>query len=82
MSQDSHYFSTVEEYGYEDSVVKFDLKRLQLVKHGDFLVMVWGAIWSDGRSELVKCERNINSAKYVSIIQKGLLPIFSSDRMS
>ena len=44
--------------------------------------MLWSATWSDGHSELVECEGNINSAKYVSILQKGQLLIFSSDRMS
>ena len=40
--------------------------------------MVLSAIWSFGWLELVECQSNINSAKYVSILQEGLLPIFSS----
>ena len=44
--------------------------------------MEWGAIWSESPSDLVECEGNINSAKYVSILQEGLLPIFSSGKMN
>ena len=40
--------------------------------------MVWGAIWYGGKSELVVCEGHINSAKYIKILKKGLLPIFAS----
>ena len=62
---------------------EFDLKRQQpTVKHGGFLVMAWGAIWSDGRSDLVECEANINSAKYVLILHEGLLAIMSSGKMN
>ena len=62
---------------------EFDLKSLQsTVKRGGFSVMVWGTIWGDGRSDLVECEANINSTKYVSISHEGLLPIFSSGKMN
>ena len=44
--------------------------------------MMWGAICSDDRSELVACQGNINSGKYVSILKEGLFPIYSSGRMS
>ena len=44
--------------------------------------MVWGAIWIDGRSELVECQGNITSGKYVAILQKDFLPIFSSGKMT
>ena len=52
------------------------------MKHGVFSVMVWGAIWSDGRLDLVECKANITPAKYVSILHEGLLPILSSGKMN
>ena len=44
--------------------------------------MVWGAMWNDGHSDLVECEANINSTKYVSTLHEGLLPIFSSSKIN
>ena len=75
MSHDFHYFQTVVESGSGDSVIK----RLQpTVKHGGYSAMVWSAILNDGRLKLVECQGNITSVKYVSILQEGLIPIFSS----
>ena len=61
---------------------ELDIKRLQpTVKHGGYSGTVWDAILSDGRYELVECQEDIISVKYVSILQESLLPIFFSSKM-
>ena len=47
------------------------------------LIIKWGAIWHDGKSEeLVVCEGGINSAKYMQILKEALLPIFASTHVN
>lgn len=61
---------------------EFSLKHLQpTVKHSSS-VMVWGAIWYQGRSKLVVCEGHINSAAYIRILQDGLLPLYATHQLS
>ena len=43
--------------------------------------MVWGAIWTAGRSELVVCDGNINAEKYINILDQGLLAAFDSGKL-
>lgn len=56
---------------------------VNIVNHGqpDFTIMVWGAIWVGGRSDLVIMERDGDSKgngystrSYLDALEKGLLP--------
>ena len=38
--------------------------------------MIWGAIWTARRFELVICDGNVNAEKQISILDQGLLPTF------
>ena len=92
VERSSHFWLTVifcesQFYLYSDSGrmrfwrlsnQEFYINILQpTVKHVGYSVIVWGAVWSDGHSELVEYQASITYVKYVSILQ-DLLPIFSS----
>ena len=58
---------------------EFSLRHLQpTTKHSSNDVMVWAAIWLGGRSKLVHVEGTITALKYISILEEGLLPIYST----
>ena len=46
------------------------------VKHGGCSVMVWGAVWYSGRSELVFVNGTLNSVGYIGILRKNLMPLY------
>ena len=45
------------------------------IKHRGGSIMVWGAIWANGKRVLVKVDGTLTSQKYVQILERHLLPI-------
>ena len=43
--------------------------------------MVWGAIWINEHSSFVECVENVNSEKYIFILQQGLLALFAGGQL-
>ena len=61
---------------------EFSLRHLQpTVKFGGFLVMVWDAIWTAGRSELVLCDGNVNAENTSAFWGQGLLTAFDNGKL-
>ena len=59
---------------------------VNITNHGqpDFSLMLWGAIWRGGRSEIIFMERDFESPKngyssnsYISALEDGLLPHYT-----
>lgn len=68
---------------------KFNPSYVNLTNHvkADIYLMVWGAIWENGRSELIIMERDPTSKRkgytsqsYISALREGLLPIYDGTR--
>lgn len=70
---------TSVQYWYQGELVEASLYPLVVtVKYGGLSLMVWGAIWNTGCSDLVECIGDNNARKYISVSQKGLRSIFFS----
>ena len=68
-SQFAQFFDSGRIWVLAAFIQEFSLRYLQpTVKFGDFSVMVWGDIWTAGRSELVVCDGNVKAEKYISIL--------------
>ena len=64
---------------------RYDKKMVNITNHGqpDFTIMIWGAIWLGGRSEIVIMVRDSDSAgngytswSYIEALKQGLLPVY------
>lgn len=85
--RDNHILQWVQIYLFSDNYCVWiwrhwdqecNVKKLQpAMKHSRCSIMVWETVWNNYWSELVECEGNIKPDKYMSILQKGFLPIFS-----
>ena len=80
MSPGLHSFLTAVESGCDGFHPKNFLCGICIQQSGlvAFQCLVWGTIWTAGRSELVVCDGNVNAEKYISILNHGLLPAFRS----
>jgi len=59
--------------------VQVVLDQTEQLKAAKRVVEIWCAIRGTKQSEYGECMRNIHSTKYMEILEKGLLPIFSDD---
>ena len=68
---------------------KWDPVHVNLTVHGKptISIMVWGAIWREGRSKLVFLERDMDSPRkgyssrsYIQALEEGLLPEYDGTR--
>jgi len=49
--------------------------RVETMKYGGSMIMVWGAITEDGTRVLVMCPRRLNYRSYQNVLESGLIKL-------
>jgi len=78
----------IKRYGSRRTFVRFQINGrfkskhvLKTVKHGDYSVLVWGLIKSDGTRMLIRCPHILNFIEYQTVLRKELLRVYKSDEI-
>lgn len=61
---------------------EWDNSCLQPTVKNSLSIMVWGAIWFNGKSTLHHCQGSVNSAAYRHVLHEALLPVYEAGGIS